>query len=112
MTQDWVEWHATYDDPSIDDRAVDELLRYDGPVQHTVRIAMVPVSYSAPRLRERGADPVRIFSKRSTSHRAPDGSAFLERRDEERAEPAAIGQEPTGTIGDRREDRVLQLSTW
>jgi cytochrome P450 len=37
------------DDPTLDDRAVDELLRYDGPVQHTVRIAMVPVSY-------RGAD--------------------------------------------------------
>ncbi len=34
------------DDPTIDDRAVDELLRYDGPVQHTVRIAMVPVSYA------------------------------------------------------------------
>ncbi len=34
------------DDPTIDDRAVDELLRYDGPVQHTVRVAMVPVSYA------------------------------------------------------------------
>ena len=36
------------DDPTLDDRAVDELLRYDGPVQHTVRVAMVPVSYAAP----------------------------------------------------------------
>ena len=34
------------DDPTLDDRAVDELLRFDGPVQHTVRIAMVPVSYA------------------------------------------------------------------
>ncbi|HWM22161.1 MAG TPA: cytochrome P450, partial [Ilumatobacteraceae bacterium] len=35
------------DDPSLDDRAVDELLRFDGPVQHTVRVAMVPVSYAS-----------------------------------------------------------------
>jgi cytochrome P450 len=35
-------WRA---DPGMDDRAVDELLRYDGPVQHTVRVAMVPVEY-------------------------------------------------------------------
>jgi cytochrome P450 len=34
------------DDPTIDERAVDELLRYDGPVQHTVRVAMAPVSYA------------------------------------------------------------------
>ena len=27
-------------DPSLDGNAVDELLRYDGPVQHTVRVAM------------------------------------------------------------------------
>ncbi|MEX2625407.1 MAG: cytochrome P450, partial [Ilumatobacteraceae bacterium] len=33
-------------DPSLDDRAVDELLRYDGPVQHTVRVAMVPTTYA------------------------------------------------------------------
>ncbi|MET0907845.1 MAG: cytochrome P450, partial [Ilumatobacteraceae bacterium] len=32
-------------DPSLDAVAVDELLRYDGPVQHTVRVAMTPVSY-------------------------------------------------------------------
>lgn len=33
------------DDPSLDDRAIDELLRFDGPVQHTIRIAMVPTTY-------------------------------------------------------------------
>lgn len=33
------------EDPSLDDRAVDELLRFDGPVQHTVRVAMTPVTY-------------------------------------------------------------------
>jgi len=32
-------------DPSLDANAVDELLRYDGPVQHTVRVAMTPVVY-------------------------------------------------------------------
>ena len=35
-------WHA---DPSIGARAVDECLRYDGPVQQTVRVPMVPVTY-------------------------------------------------------------------
>ena len=33
------------DDPSLDERAVDELLRFDGPVQHTVRVAMADVVY-------------------------------------------------------------------
>lgn len=33
------------DDSSLDDRAVDELLRYDGPVQQTVRLPMVDVAY-------------------------------------------------------------------
>lgn len=33
-------------DPSLDGRAVDELLRYDGPVQHTVRVAMAPITFS------------------------------------------------------------------
>ena len=32
-------------DPSLDGPAVDELLRYDGPVQHTVRVAMEPVVF-------------------------------------------------------------------
>lgn len=35
-------WHA---DPSIGPRAVDECLRFDGPVQQTVRVPMVPVTY-------------------------------------------------------------------
>ena len=33
------------DDPSLGPHAVDELLRYDGPVQLTVRIPLVPVRY-------------------------------------------------------------------
>lgn len=33
------------DDPSLDAVAVDELLRYDGPVQLTVRVPLVPVHY-------------------------------------------------------------------
>jgi cytochrome P450 len=36
------------DDTSLDANAVDELLRYDGPVQLTVRTPMVPVSYDTP----------------------------------------------------------------
>jgi len=35
-------WHG---DPSIGPRAVDECLRFDGPVQQTVRVPMVPVTY-------------------------------------------------------------------
>jgi cytochrome P450 len=41
------------DDPSLDDRAVDELLRFDGPVQHTIRVALVPVTYAGA-----GGEPV------------------------------------------------------
>jgi cytochrome P450 len=33
------------DDPSLDGTAIDELLRYDGPVQQTVRIPIKPVRY-------------------------------------------------------------------
>ncbi|MGH1503617.1 MAG: cytochrome P450 [Acidimicrobiales bacterium] len=33
------------DDPGLDATAVDELLRYDGPVQHTVRVATGPMSF-------------------------------------------------------------------
>jgi cytochrome P450 len=33
------------DDPALDATAVDELLRYDGPVQQTVRIPVQPVRY-------------------------------------------------------------------
>jgi len=36
------------DDPSLDATAVDELLRFDGPVQLTVRVPIVPVHYSTP----------------------------------------------------------------
>jgi cytochrome P450 len=32
-------------DPSLDANAIDELLRFDGPVQHTARVAMVPMSF-------------------------------------------------------------------
>jgi cytochrome P450 len=32
-------------DPSLDANAIDELLRFDGPVQHTVRVAMTPMSF-------------------------------------------------------------------
>ncbi len=32
-------------DPSLDASAVDELLRFDGPVQHTVRVAMSPMTF-------------------------------------------------------------------
>ena len=35
-------------DRSIGNRAVDELLRYDGPVQQTVRVPVVPVTYQTP----------------------------------------------------------------
>jgi cytochrome P450 len=43
------------DDARLDDRAVDELLRYDGPVQHTVRVAMVPVRFDGA-----GGDSVEV----------------------------------------------------
>jgi cytochrome P450 len=33
------------DDPALDATAVDELLRFDGPVQHTVRVAMTPMTF-------------------------------------------------------------------
>ena len=32
-------------DASLDATAIDEILRYDGPVQHTVRVAMEPLTY-------------------------------------------------------------------
>ena len=41
-------------DPTLDASAVDELLRFDGPVQHTVRVAMTPVTYGE------GAQQVRV----------------------------------------------------
>jgi len=33
------------DDPTLDANAVDELLRFDGPVQHTVRVPMEPATF-------------------------------------------------------------------
>jgi cytochrome P450 len=45
------------DDPSLDGRAVDELLRFDGPVQQTVRLPMVDVAY------EVGGDTVVVPAK-------------------------------------------------
>lgn len=33
-------------DPSIAANAIDELLRFDGPVQHTVRVAMAPLEFA------------------------------------------------------------------
>ncbi|HEU4841281.1 MAG TPA: cytochrome P450 [Ilumatobacteraceae bacterium] len=33
------------DDPALDAAAIDELLRFDGPVQHTVRVPLQPVRY-------------------------------------------------------------------
>lgn len=32
-------------DPSLDATAIDEILRFDGPVQHTVRVAMEPITF-------------------------------------------------------------------
>jgi cytochrome P450 len=40
-------------DPSLDGSAVDELLRFDGPVQHTVRVAMEPMTFEGA-----GGEPV------------------------------------------------------
>jgi cytochrome P450 len=39
-------WRA---DPALDETAIDELLRYDGPVQHTIRVAMVPITFEGAR---------------------------------------------------------------
>src|SRR5262245_47757391 len=33
------------DDPALDANAIDELLRFDGPVQHTVRVPMEPATF-------------------------------------------------------------------
>jgi len=35
-------WRA---DPELDAAAIEELMRYDGPVQHTVRVAMQPIEF-------------------------------------------------------------------
>ena len=41
------------DDPTLDATAVDELLRFDGPVQHTVRVPMEPIA-----LRDAAGEPI------------------------------------------------------
>ncbi|HWL45171.1 MAG TPA: cytochrome P450 [Ilumatobacter sp.] len=38
-------WRA---DPGLDAVAIDELMRFDGPVQHTVRVAMQPIEFTTP----------------------------------------------------------------
>jgi cytochrome P450 len=45
-------WRA---DPTLDSSAVDELLRFDAPVQHTVRVPLVPIEFE-------GADGVRVVA--------------------------------------------------
>jgi cytochrome P450 len=37
------------DDPTLDAAAIDELLRFDGPVQHTVRVPIEPVAFTGAR---------------------------------------------------------------
>ena len=63
------------DDPSLDATAVDELLRYDGPVQQTVRIPMQDVRYGdvevAPGLG--GDDRARRGQPRPGDVRRPGG---------------------------------------
>ena len=45
-------WRA---DPSLDTNAVDELLRYDGPVQFTVRVAIRPMTFAGV-----GGEPITV----------------------------------------------------
>jgi cytochrome P450 len=45
------------DDPALDANAVDELLRFDGPVQHTVRVAMRPITYEGAHAEPVVAEP-------------------------------------------------------
>ena len=56
------------DDPSLDANAVDELLRFDGPVQHTVRVPLVPIEFE-------GADGVRVVAHPGDTVLAVLGSA-------------------------------------
>ena len=49
------------DDPGLDANAVDELLRFDGPVQHTVRIPVAPT----------------VFGEGDGAIEAPAGSSVL-----------------------------------
>jgi len=45
------------DDPTLDANAVDELLRFDGPVQHTVRVPMEPAIFIGAQGEEIVAEP-------------------------------------------------------
>lgn len=47
-------WRA---DPALDAIAVDELMRFDGPVQHTIRVAMQPIDFDAGEGRIVTAEP-------------------------------------------------------
>lgn len=49
------------DDPSLDANAVDELLRFDGPVQHTVRVAMQPTTFEGADGQEIVVEPGRVM---------------------------------------------------
>jgi len=47
-------------DPSLDATAVDELLRFDGPVQQTVRVPLEPVSYTGIDGRQLTVEPGQV----------------------------------------------------
>jgi cytochrome P450 len=55
-------------DPSLDVNAIDELMRFDGPVQQTVRVPMVDVTYP-------GADGNDVSVKKGTMVMTVLGSA-------------------------------------
>jgi cytochrome P450 len=48
------------DDPTMDDIAVDELMRFDGPVQHTVRVPMVPITFTDAKGHDVVVEPGRL----------------------------------------------------
>ncbi len=52
--EELVRWR---NDPSLDNAAVDELLRFDGPVQHTVRVPMEPAIFIGAHGEEIVAEP-------------------------------------------------------
>lgn len=52
---------AWRDDPALDAVAVDELLRYDGPVQHTARVAMQPMTFVGAGGEEIVAEPGQLL---------------------------------------------------
>ncbi len=47
-------------DPSLDTSAVDELLRYDGPVQQTARVPLVPITFTGAGGEQIVAEPGRL----------------------------------------------------